>query len=106
MSHALARTQMANFGGMIGFELATEAACQAFVNALRLIKVGVSLGDTTSLIEYTPYMTGIDLSLRERKTMRISNTHFRLSVGLEVPRDLVADLDAALEAGTNRGDRD
>ena len=64
---------------------------------LRLIKVGVSLGDLTSLIEYTSLMTGIDLASWERKSMNISNTHFRFSVGLEDPEDLIDDLDQALK---------
>ena len=88
--------QMKNYGGMIGFELQSEEESIKFIDNLKLIKVGVSLGDTTSLIEYTAFMTGIDLAPRERKLMRISNTHFRLSVGLEDPEDLVADLDQAL----------
>ena len=58
--------------------------------------MGVSLGDTTSLIEYTSIMTGIDLAAWERKAMEMSDTHFRFSVGLEDPDDLINDLDQAL----------
>lgn len=94
--HEIAKKQMSKFGGMVGFELKTEALCQKFIEHLKLIKVGVSLGDTTSLIEYTPYMTGIDLSPKERETMCISNTHFRFSVGLEAFDDLRKDLEQAL----------
>ncbi len=42
-------------------------------------------------------MTGIDLASWERKSMNISNTHFRFSVGLEDPEDLITDLDQALK---------
>jgi methionine-gamma-lyase len=94
--HEIAKKQMKNFGGMIGFELHTEESCNKFINSLKLIKVGVSLGDTTSLIEYTALMTGIDLARWERRTMGISNTHFRFSVGLEDPDDLILDLEQAL----------
>ncbi len=94
--HEVAKKQMSKFGGMVGFELKTEDVCQKFIERLKLIKVGVSLGDTTSLMEYTPFMTGIDLSPKERQSMRISNTHFRFSVGLESFEDLRADLDQAL----------
>ncbi len=94
--HEIAKKQMSKFGGMVGFELKTEELCQKFIERLKLIKVGVSLGDTTSLMEYTPYMTGIDLSPKERESMRISNTHFRFSVGLETFDDLREDLDQAL----------
>ena len=56
----------------------------------------MSLGDTTSLIEYTGIMTGVDLANWERKSMNITDTNFRLSVGLEDPEDLIKDLDQAL----------
>ena len=95
-SHEIAKKQMKNFGGMIGFELESVEASNKFIELLKLIKVGVSLGDTTSLIEYTSVMTGIDLASWERKTMNISNTHFRFSVGLEDPEDLINDLNQAL----------
>jgi methionine-gamma-lyase len=91
-NHNIAKKQMKNFSGMIGFELETVEASNEFINSLGLIKVGVSLGDTTSLIEYTSLMTGIDLASWERRSMKISDTHFRLSVGLEDPKDLITDL--------------
>jgi len=61
-NHEIAKKQMTNFGGMIGFELESREASNKFMELLKLIKVGVSLGDTTSLIEYTSIMTGIDLA--------------------------------------------
>ncbi len=94
--HELAKKQMKLMGGMVGIELESEEACMKFINNLDVIKIGVSLGDTTSLIEYTAFMTGVDLSLWERKSMQISKTHFRLSVGLEDARDLIKDLKDAL----------
>ena len=94
--HELAKKQMKDFGGMIGFDLESEKICYKFIELLNLIKVGVSLGDTTSLIEYTSIMTGIDLAVWERKSMNISKTNFRFSVGLEDSDDLIQDLDQAL----------
>lgn len=94
--YELAQKQMKLNGGMVGLELASEEASLKFIDNLDLIKIGVSLGDTTSLIEYTAFMTGVDLSLWERKSMQISKTHFRLSVGLEDARDLIKDLKNAL----------
>ena len=96
-NHNIAKKQMKDFGGMIGFELESVEASNKFIELLRLIKIGVSLGDLTSLIEYTSLMTGIDLASWERKSMNISNTHFRFSVGLEDPEDLIEDLDQALK---------
>jgi len=95
--HEIAKKQMKDFSGMIGFELETVEASNNFIELLKLIKVGVSLGDLTSLIEYTSIMTGLELAPWERKAMNISNTHFRFSVGLEDSEDLIADLDQALK---------
>jgi methionine-gamma-lyase len=94
--YEIAKRQMQDFGGMIGLELESVEASNKFMELLKLIKVGVSLGDTTSLIEYTSVMTGIDLASWEKKFMRISDTHFRFSVGLEDPEDLINDLEQAL----------
>ena len=94
--HEIAKKQMKDFGGMLGFELETKEMSNKFINLLRLIKVGVSLGDTTSLIEHTGVMTGIDLAGWERRSMDISDTHFRFSAGLEDPDDLIMDLEQAL----------
>jgi methionine-gamma-lyase len=96
-NHEIARNQMLDFGGMIGFELESGEVSNKFMELLKLIKVGVSLGDTTSLIEYTSVMTGIDLASWEKKSMGISDSHFRFSVGLEDPEDIIKDLDQALK---------
>ena len=96
-NHELARKQMKAFGGMIGFELESVESCYKFIDLLKLIKVGVRLGDTTSLIEYTSVMTGIDLASWEKRRMNMSNTHFRFSIGLEDPDDLINDLEQALK---------
>ncbi|MFX1279218.1 MAG: trans-sulfuration enzyme family protein [Promethearchaeota archaeon] len=95
--HEIAKRQMKSFSGMIGFELESVDDSNKFIELLKLIKVGVSLGDTTSLIEYTTLMTGINLSKWELKAMNIPKTHFRFSVGLENAEDLISDLDQALK---------
>ncbi len=95
--HELAKKQMKAFGGMIGFELETIEQCYKFIDLLKLIKVGVSLGDTTTLIEYTSVMTGIDLASWEKRRMNMSETHFRFSIGLEDADDLINDLEQALQ---------
>lgn len=96
-NHSLAKKQMKAFGGMIGFELETTEECYKFIDLLKLIKVGVSLGDTTSLIEYTSVMTGIDLASWEKRRMNMSDTHFRFSLGLEDSNDIIKDLKQALQ---------
>lgn len=93
--HSIAHKQMLDYGGMLSFELHSQEDSYKFINSLKLIKVGVSLGDTTSLLEYTSVMTGIDLSSWEKRLMDISDTHFRFSVGLEDSKDLIKDLEQA-----------
>ncbi|MFW9823793.1 MAG: trans-sulfuration enzyme family protein [Candidatus Thorarchaeota archaeon] len=95
-NHQVAKKQMKDFGGMIGFELESREISNEFIEKLKLIKVGVSLGDTTSLIEYTFVMTGLDLASWEKRSMGISDSHFRFSVGLEDADDLIEDLEQAL----------
>jgi methionine-gamma-lyase len=94
--HLIAKKQMDDYGGMLGFELNSQEESYKFIDLLKLVKVGVSLGDTTSLIEYTSVMTGIDLASWEKRLMNISDTHFRFSIGLEDSQDLINDLDQAL----------
>lgn len=95
--HSIAAKQMSDYGGMLGFELNSQEDSYKFIDLLKVIKVGVSLGDTTSLIEYTSVMTGIDLSSWEKRLMEISDTHFRFSIGLEDSEDIIKDLEQALE---------
>ena len=89
--HAIASQQMDAFGGMISFEVpgGREAAMQ-FTNRLRLIRRATSLGGTESLIEHRA-------SIEPQPTATPEGL-LRLSVGLEHPQDLLADLDQALTA--------
>ena len=94
---ALAARQMADFGGMIAFELAGGlAAGIRFMDALQLIKRAVSLGDAESLIQHPASMTHSTMTPEERAMHGIPEGLIRLSVGLETARDLVADLETGL----------
>ncbi|MCP4763821.1 MAG: PLP-dependent transferase [archaeon] len=95
--HEIAKKQMTGYSGVISFELGSIEECEKFMNILKLIKVGVSLGDTTSLIEYVPTMTGSYLATWEARAMNIVDTQFRFSVGLEDPQDLIDDFEQALK---------
>jgi methionine-gamma-lyase len=95
--HALAARQMAKYGGMIAFEL--DGGVQAgieFMNGLGLIRRAVSLGDAESLIQHPASMTHSTMTAEERAEHGIADGLVRLSVGLETPEDLIADLDRAL----------
>lgn len=95
--HDLARRQMADFGGMIAFELVDGlAAGVTMMNRLSLIRRAVSLGDAESLIEHPASMTHATYSPEERLAHGIPDGLVRLSVGLEDEADILADLAQAL----------
>jgi methionine-gamma-lyase len=85
-------------GSIISFDLAGgEAEAFRFLNALRLVKLAVSLGGTESLAEHPATMTHADVPLDHQKRFGITPAMVRLSVGVEDPEDLIADLAQALE---------
>ncbi|AII53217.1 cystathionine gamma-synthase family protein [Hymenobacter sp. APR13] len=86
-------------GSMISFDIrGGEAEAFRFLNALRLIKLAVSLGGTESLAEHPATMTHSDITPAEQHEMGISPRMIRLSIGVEDPRDLMLDLSQAFEA--------
>jgi methionine-gamma-lyase len=94
--HELAKKQMKLFGAMLSFEVANSATAQKVLNNLKLCALGVSLGDTDSLVEWPAYMTHLNVSKQERLKVGVPDELIRLSVGLEDPEDIIADLDQAL----------
>lgn len=96
---ALYRRQCHAPGAMISFDVVGgEVEAFRLLNALRLIKLAVSLGGTESLAEHPATMTHSDIPAEAQATMGISPKMVRLSVGVEHPEDLIADLRQALDA--------
>lgn len=93
----LAKQQMADFGGMIAFELkGGMTAGVTMMNRLNLIRRAVSLGDAESLIEHPASMTHATYTAGERLAHGIADGLVRLSVGLEDVADILTDLAQAL----------
>ena len=90
-------------GSMISFDIAGgEAEAFRFLNTLKLVKLAVSLGGTESLAEHPATMTHSDIMPPLQREMGITEQMIRLSIGVEDPNDLIADLRqafAAVEAG-------
>ncbi len=86
------------FGGLISFELAdaTRTAAFAFIDRLKLILPATSLGDIYSLITYPAISSHRELSEAQRAERGIGDGLLRLSVGIEDPQDILADLESAL----------
>ncbi|MDD5945629.1 MAG: methionine gamma-lyase [Clostridia bacterium] len=96
-NHDVAVRQMADFGGMVSFEVkGGKAAGIKFVNALKLCTIAVSLGDAETLVEHPASMTHSTYSSEELKEAGISEGLVRLSAGLENTEDLLDDIEQAL----------
>jgi cystathionine beta-lyase/cystathionine gamma-synthase len=97
--HAIARRQMAGFGGMVSFELnGTVDEVVTFVSNRRYFALGESLGGVKALICHPARMTHASIPAGERARLGLSDTLVRLSTGCEHHRDLVADLLEGLAA--------
>jgi methionine-gamma-lyase len=97
--HETFRRQCHSGGGMLSFEVPDgEAGAFRFLNALGLVKLAVSLGGTESLAEHPASMTHSDIPAADQVEMGITPGLVRLSVGVEDPEDLKADLARALAA--------
>lgn len=94
--HALAMRQMTAGGTIVTFELPSQAAAFAAMNALRLIAISNNLGDSKSLATHPATTTHMRIGAEERARLGISDGVIRLSVGLEDPDDLIEDLAQAL----------
>jgi cystathionine beta-lyase len=95
--HSIARQQMAGFGGMISFELDSDAAgAKKFQQHLRLVTPALSLGGVESLISSPMLTSHRYLTADERKVLGISDSLLRLSVGIEESTDIIDDISNAL----------
>ena len=96
--HALARRQMqGGFGGMIAVELDRDLdGTRKALERMRLFTLAESLGGVESLVEHPAIMTHATIPPEQRTRLGISDSLVRISVGIEDPDDLVADLAQAL----------
>jgi cystathionine gamma-synthase len=96
--HALAKAQQEGFGGMVSFELAgfSRARVDHVLRSLRWFTLAESLGGVESLVAHPASMTHASMTPEARLRAGITDGVIRLSIGIEAPEDLVADLDQAL----------
>ncbi|MDY8135508.1 cystathionine gamma-synthase family protein [Aquimarina sp. 2201CG5-10] len=88
-------------GAMVSFDIVggEEEAFQ-FLNNLKLMKLAVSLGGTESLAEHPKTMTHAGVDENQRQQMKITDQLVRLSIGVEYSKDLIWDIEQALEKVT------
>ncbi|MBV9545574.1 MAG: cystathionine gamma-synthase [Chloroflexi bacterium] len=98
--HGLGKRQMAGgFGGMLSFEVTGGVdAAREVARRTRLFTLAESLGGVESLIELPALMTHASLPRERRAEIGIDDGLIRLSVGIEEPEDLIADLEQALSS--------
>ena len=96
-SHAIAVRQMAGYGGMICFDLggSFDRAERAF-DRLKVIKRAASLGGVESIVSLPVLTSQWGYSDEQLQAAGITRGMLRLSIGLEDPSRLIADLDQAL----------
>ncbi len=88
--HAVAQRQMAAGGGVLSFEMSSGRRAEAVVDRVRVFRRATSLGGVESLAEW-----------RRSVNPQAPEGLIRLSIGLEAPADLVADLDQAMATGVD-----
>jgi methionine-gamma-lyase len=89
--------QCSGSGSVITFEVhGGEAEAFRVLDALRHVHLAVSLGGIETLIEHPWSMTHADMTPDQKRAAGITQAMIRLSVGLEHPEDMAADLEQAL----------
>ncbi len=95
--HEIACRQMTGFGGMLAFELrGGYDAVRAVLPRLRLAHRAANLGAVETIVGVPATTSHVECTAEERAAMGIPEGLVRLSVGIEDPADLCADLDQAL----------
>jgi O-succinylhomoserine (thiol)-lyase len=95
--HELARRQQKGFGGMVSFDVrGGRAAAERVLYGTKLFALAESLGGVESLIAFPVTMSHASMSPEARQAAGITEKTIRLSIGIEHPDDLVADLRQAL----------
>jgi cystathionine beta-lyase/cystathionine gamma-synthase len=102
----LAARQHIAHGGMLAFEIKAGAeAAITLMNSVKLCSLAENLGAVETLITHPVSMTHADVPAEKRLEIGITDGLIRLSVGLEAPEDIIADLEQALATATESAER-
>jgi cystathionine beta-lyase/cystathionine gamma-synthase len=95
--HEFAKQQMRGYGSMVSVNVAGGGrAAERFINSLKLWYLATSLGGVESTVSYPVLASHVNCSQERLKLLDVSPATVRLSVGIEDSKDLIADLDQAL----------
>jgi len=93
----IAIAQMAGGGGVVTFELKGDLeTSKRFLDGLSLCYIGPSLGGVETLITHPALISYYDYARKDRYKLGITDTLFRLAVGIEDADDIIADLKRGL----------
>ena len=96
--YKIAKKQMYGGGGVVTFEIkGTLSTAKKFLDALQLCYIGPSLGGVETLITHPALVSYYDYSRKERYKLGITDTLFRLAVGVEDAEDIIRDLERGLK---------
>jgi cystathionine beta-lyase/cystathionine gamma-synthase len=93
----LAKRQMNGFGGMLSFDVGSFEGARRVLNRVRLMALAESLGGVETLIGHPASMTHASVPPEIRAAIGLPDSLIRISVGIEDPEDLIADLKQALD---------
>ncbi len=95
--YEVAKEQMSGGGGVVTFDIKGNLnSAKRFLDGLRLCYIGPSLGGVETLITHPALVSYYDYTRKERYELGITDTLFRLAVGIEDVEDIIADLERAL----------
>jgi cystathionine gamma-synthase len=95
--YEIAKEQMKGGGGVVTFEIKGNLnTAKKFLDGLKLCYIGPSLGGVETLITHPALVSYYDYSRKARYELGITDTLFRLAVGIEDVEDLIADLEGGL----------
>jgi len=94
--YALQMRQASGGGSLLSFETGNVALSKAFADHLKLFKVTVSFGNTTSLVSLPCFMSHASIPAEVRKARGLPDDLVRISAGIETKADLLADLEQAM----------
>ncbi len=98
-NHEIARAQMKDFGGMLSFAIKGNKKADAIrvLESLKVFTLAESLGGVESLSGHPASMTHASIPKEEREKTGVTDSLIRLSVGIESEKDLIRDLENALQ---------
>lgn len=98
-NYGIAKKQMKAFGAVVSFKLKDESdeAVKRFFDKLQLFTLAESLGGVESLVNHTATMSHGSVTEKERLNSGITNSFFRLSIGIEAIDDILNDLKRAID---------